>query len=415
MQEFAASEWPQLLAPGMRVFVTGSGNEPGGLIEGLNAAAECAAGVTFVQFPLAGLNRTDFSGLHRDARMETYFATPSLRQGMTEGRVRFVPMQMRAIYDHLARTSFDLVLTQAAYDRNGVLRFGPNVDFVGAAMTKAQRLVVEINDGFRAPLGCPQLPESRIDYAVRSSRPFAAYEAGAVDEVARTIGRRVADLIADGDCVQTGIGAIPAAILGALAEKNDLGMHSGLIDDAGMALIERGVVTSAHKPIDAGTHVAGSALGSHALLGTLAERQDVVLRGANYTHELSVIRQIPNFVSINSAVEVDLHGQVNAEFAGGKQISGTGGSVDFMRAAKASRGGRSIVAMAATARSGTVSRIVAKVELVTALRTDVDTIVTEHGVAELRDLDVEARARALIEIAAPAFRDGLRSAWRAAD
>lgn len=141
---------------------------------------------------------------------------------------------------------------------------------------------------------------------------------------------------------------------------------------------------------------------------TLGQTPSVAFRGANHTHEISVIRQIPNFVSINSAVEIDIYGQVNAEFAAGRQISGTGGSVDFMRASKVSVGGRSIVAMNATARGGSVSRIVPKVELVTALRTDVDTVVTEYGVADIKYLPNQARAEALIEIAAPGFRDELR-------
>ena len=147
------------------------------------------------------------------------------------------------------------------------------------------------------------------------------------------------------------------------------------------------------------------ALGSAALLEWLARRGDVVFRGADYTHEVRVIRDIPNFVSINSAVEIDLFGQVNAERVGGRQISGTGGSVDFMRAAKASKGGRSIVAMTATARGGSVSRIVPRVDLVTALRTDIDLVVTEYGVADLKHASTAARVDALIEIAAPGFRE----------
>ena len=140
----------------------------------------------------------------------------------------------------------------------------------------------------------------------------------------------------------------------------------------------------------------------------LATQRNVVFRGANHTHEVSAIRQLDGFVSVNSAVEVDLFGQVNSEMTGDRQISGTGGSVDFMRAAKASKDGRSIVAMKATARGGSVSRIVPKVEMVTALRTDVDTVVTEYGVAQIKDLPNAARAEAMIEIAAPQFRDQLR-------
>ena len=150
------------------------------------------------------------------------------------------------------------------------------------------------------------------------------------------------------------------------------------------------------------------ALGGKALLDWLADAPRVVFKGADYTHEVAVIRQLPGFVSINSAVQVDLTGQVNGEAVGGRRISGTGGSVDFMRAAKSSRNGRSIIAMTATARHGTASRIVPKAEVVTALCTDVDIVVTEYGAAHLRDLPLGARAEALIAIAAPKFRDELR-------
>ena len=229
-----------------------------------------------------------------------------------------------------------------------------------------------------------------------------------IDDSARKIGQLVAGLISDGDCIQTGIGAIPAAILNELADKNDLGMHGGLLDDGGMRLIQAGNVNGRSKAIDTGKHITGMALGSAALIDWLADRPDVLFKGADYTHEISVIGRLDNFVSINSAVEIDLHGQVNAEVAGGRQISGTGGSVDFMRSARVSKGGRSIIAMNATARGGAVSRIVEKVETVTALRTDVDIVVTEFGVAHLKNLSLKARARALAGIAAPVFRDGLK-------
>ena len=256
------------------------------------------------------------------------------------------------------------------------------------------------------------IDESRIDSMLVTNRPLYEFPAPAPDSSAIAIGEQVAGLIRDGDCIQTGIGAIPAAILLALRDKNDLGMHGGIVDDGGMALIGNGNVTGANKPVDTNRHVTGMAIGTHALMDWLAETPEVLFKGANHTHEVGVIRQLPGFVSVNSAVEIDLMGQVNAEFAGGRQISGTGGSVDFMRASRLSPGGRSIIAMNATARGGTASRIVPRVEVVTALRTDVDTVVTEHGVAELRDLPLVARAEALIAIAAPEFRDELREASR---
>jgi len=407
-----AAQLRALLRPGMRVYVGGSMNEPTGLLETIAAAPDCAAGVTFVQFPLGALNRHDLSALHPDARVECFFMAPQLADGLAQGRVHFIPMQMRAIFAYLASQRFDVALLQVAYGRDGRLRLGPNVDFVAAAMTNARCVVAELNRAVVAPAGCPLIDAARFDLLIETQRPLLPFVNPEPDAVARTIASRVSTMIRDGDCIQTGIGAIPAAILAALRDKNDLGLHSGLIDDGAQALIEAGVMTGRAKAIDHGVHVTGVALGSAQLLQWLADRPDVTFRGADYTHEVAVIRQLDNFVSINSAVEVDLYGQINAEWVGGRQISGTGGSVDFMRAAKASRGGRSIVALNATARGGALSRIVPKVDMVTALRTDVDIVVTEFGVAELKDASAAARAEALIAIAAPEFRDALHAASR---
>lgn len=399
-----------LLAAGQRIWVAGSSNEPTALLEHL-AGLELPPDLEFLQFPLAGYNGTDFTALSPTARFTSYFMTPALR-GADPDRLRFLPMQMRAIYDHLAE-GVDGVLLQVAQDRSGRLVIGPNVDFAAAALGSARWVAAELNTSFQAPAGLPAIDAGRIDCLLHSDRPLFELPAPAIDATARAIGGHVAALIRDGDTLQTGIGGIPAAILAALHQHNDLGMHGGLIDDGGMTLIRRGNLTGAAKAIDKGVHVTGMALGSRALMDWLADTPSVVFRGADYTHEVGVIRQLDGFVSINSAVEVDLYGQVNAEVVGGRQISGTGGSLDFMRGARASRGGRSIVALTATARGGSLSRIVPKVELVTAPRTDVDVVVTEYGAAELRRLPLEARAEALMAIAAPEFRDELAERWAA--
>ena len=397
------------LKPGQRIFVSGSSNGPTGLLEALRAES-LPQGLHFVQFPLSGYNREDFTAWHPTFQETTMFMGANLRNA-DPARLHFVPMQMRAIYDYLSR-NIDVALIQVARGRDGRLRLGPNVDFTGAVLAGAEFVLAELNEAFAAPAGCPLIDESRIDGMLVTNRPLYEFPPPAIDSGAIAIGERVAGLVRDGDCIQTGIGAIPAAILLALKDKNDLGMHGGIIDDGGMALIENGNVTGANKPVDTRRHVTGMAIGTHVLMDWLAQAPEVLFKGANHTHETSVIRQLPGFVSINSAVEVDLMGQVNAEFAGGRQISGTGGSVDFMRAARLSPGGRSIIAMNATARGGTQSRIVPGVEVVTALRTDVDIVVTEYGVAQLRELPLAARAEALVAIAAPEFRDGLKDASR---
>ncbi|HSG89572.1 MAG TPA: acetyl-CoA hydrolase/transferase C-terminal domain-containing protein [Pseudomonadales bacterium] len=415
-QKLSAKAFTSVLAPGMRVFVPGASNEPLGLVEAIVARPECAAGVTFVQFPLPGMNHTDFPGLHPDARMESFFLSGALRKSFDAGRLDFLPMHMRRVYDHVATCrSFDLVLIQVGMDANGDLRHGPNVDFLEAALGNGVRVVAELNRRLEPAAGAPSIDMDAIDLLVETEHALPELALPVLDDAARAIGALVAELIPDGACIQTGIGTIPAAVLGALGDHNDLGMHGGLIDDAGFALVEKGVITGLRKAIDREFHVVGMALGTAALYGALADWPDVTFRPARYTHEASVIAELEQFVSINSAVEVDLLGQVSAEMVAGRQISGTGGSVDFMRGAATSPGGRSIVAMTATARGGELSRIVPFLRpgtAVTAARTDVDCVVTEFGVAKLKGCSVDARARALIEVAAPAFRDELTAAWK---
>ncbi len=394
-----------LFKPNQRIFVAGSSNEPTSLLAEMQSV-ELPEHIEFIQFPLAGFNTIDFTQFSETSNLTTFFMTPSLRQA-DPSRLHFLPMQMRSVYDYL-KQGVDVVLFQVAYDQHGNLRLGPNVDFIEAALQSASVWIAELNRSFVAPLGSIPIDKRRIDYLFDSDRPLHQMPLPNLDPAATRIGELVSELIVDGSCIQTGIGAIPAAILSQLSDKNDLGMHGGLIDDAGRELIDLGVLSGESKTIDNAKHVAGMALGTDKLYEWLAYQEDVVFRGADYTHEVSVISQIDDFVSINSAVEIDLYGQINSEFAGGRQISGTGGSVDFMRAAKSSKRGKSIVAMNATAKNGEVSRIVQKVELVTALRTDVDIVVTEFGVANLKNLPVNQRADALTEIAAPQFREQLR-------
>ena len=381
-----------------------------GLLEGLGDGPEVARDVTFVQFPLPGLNQFDFTALNSSVRVETFFMTPALRKAVDPSRIAFLPMQMRYAYEYLRQTPLDTVLVQVARDREGRLRLGPNADFYDAARESAKVVVAELNAGFVSAAGAPLVTEASIDYVVETERPLSEIPRIKIDPVSERIGVLVAELIRDGDCLQTGIGAIPAAILASLFQHNDLGLHGGLIDDGGMALVTNGNLNGAAKLRDRGIHTAGMAVGTHELYEWLADTPSVQLVGANVTHEIGILGSIDRFVSINSAVEVDLEGQVNAEVVAGRQISGTGGSVDFMRAAKASRGGRSIIAMTATAKDDAISRIVPKVEMVTALRTDIDIVVTEYGVADLRHATQQKRREALIGIAHPDFRTSLRTA-----
>ncbi len=411
-----ANDLGRLFEPGMRVYVAGSTNEPRGVIDALAQNPERADGVTFVQFPLPGVNVTDFTKFHPNARMEVFFLTPQLRDSFVEGRVALIPMQMRQVFEYLRDCEpFDLTIIQLAAADGNAHTPGPNVDFLEAVIDNARAVLAEVNADLPRLPDAPRVPRERVDYAFPTSTSIPEYPAAETNSVARAIGGHVATLVTDGACIQTGIGAIPAAVLDALGEKSDLGVHSGLIDDRVMRLAERGVITGRHKSIDTEHIVTAMALGSTELYRWLHERPSVRFVGADHTHEVSVIRQLDDFVSINSAVEIDLYGQVSAEMLDARQLSGTGGALDFMRGARASRGGKSVVALAATARRGELSRIVAQLpagSAITAPRTDVDYVVTEHGIAHLFGRTLDARANALIEIAAPEFRDALRAAWR---
>lgn len=401
-----------LLTPGATIYVGGSCAEPRGILDALTGMGLDVPDISYIQQPLGAVNQRDLSTLSPGASQRTFFMTPFLQDGLAVGRVEFVPMHMRTIFDHLQGSAIDVAILQGARDRNGELRFGPNVDYVDAVLESAKSIVIELNTSFTAPIGAPRIDPARIDLLVETEAARPTYPLSGSDDTSDKIGELIAGLIHDGDCLQTGIGAVPAAILKNLEDRNDLGFHGGLMDNGIMDLINQGVINGCRKTLDGHQHVLGMALGDDTLLDWLANdaaAENVVFRSADYTHEISVISQIDNFVSVNSAIEIDLMGQVNAEVAGGRQISGTGGSVDFMRSAKASRNGRSIVAMASTARGGSVSRIVPKVSTVTALRTDVDIVVTEFGVADLRHASLASRREQLIAIAHPDFRDQLQA------
>ena len=412
---------PGLLAPGMTVFVAGGANEPVTVLDALRRRPAASAGVTWIQSIVPALNRFDFCSLHDETRAIAFFITPETRASYRAGRVDFVPCQLRAVADLLGEgLDLDLAILSVSAPRGGgpakdAADFGAglNCDFVDVVVDCARQVVAEVNVALPDPPDGPRIEARGIDFAVPVSRPPDPFPLPEPDETARAIARNVAGLVRDGDTIQTGIGSIPYAVLGALGEKNDLGLHSGILDDGVMELVERGVITSARKAIDRGRHVTAYAMGTPALYGWLGERADVRFRPVNYTHGAGTLARIDHFVSINSALEIDLGGQVNAEMIRGTQVTGTGGAVDFMRGAAGSRGGRSIVALGATAARGKVSRIVPRLgegNAPTALRTDVDYVVTEHGVADLRFRPERARAAALTEVAAPEFRDELRAA-----
>jgi acyl-CoA hydrolase len=266
-------------------------------------------------------------------------------------------------------------------------------------------VVAEVNTAMPRPRHSVMLPYDRLDMVVETSRPLLQLPTGGLSQEAQRIGAHIANLIEDGDTLQVGIGKVPASVLAALHGHRQLAIHGGMVTDEVIDLHAAGAL---------GAMVCCSARGTRIYEWTVG-RDDLRFAPVSHTHDVRVLGQFERFVAINSVLSVDLFGQANAEMLRGRQVSGTGGLLDFVRGARLSPGGRSILALPSTAGSG-ASRIVPRLgeqEVVSLPRADADIVVTEHGVAHLRDRSLDERAQALIAIADPAARDALANAWDA--
>jgi len=299
-------------------------------------------------------------------------------------------------------------------DRHGYCSLGVMADFTKPAAEIAQVIIAEINERMPRTHGNCFLHVSQLDYIVESSRPLLEVPSPPIGEVEKAIGQWVAELVPDGATIQFGIGAIPDASLHALTQKRELGVHSGMLTDSIVHLFEAGAITNQRKTFMPGRMVTTAIVGTAGGIYRFVDDNPLVeLHPATLTHNILNLAKIDNFVSINSALQVDLSGQVNGETLGGIQMAGLGGQMDFVRGASLSKNGRSIIALPATAGGGKTSRIVAQLEAgsaVTTPRADVHYVVTEYGVAELRGKTVRQRAQALAAIAHPDFRAELRRA-----
>lgn len=307
----------------------------------------------------------------------------------------------------------DVVFVQVSpADADGRHRLGLAADYLQAAIERARVVIAEVNPGVPRTEGDTLVDRERIDVAVEATEPPLELPPSEPNEVERTIAGYVAERVTDAAVLQFGIGTIPDAVCVALADKRDLGIHSGMIGDGVLDLIEVGAVTNLKKESDPGISVAGVLFGTRRLYEFADLNPKVVLRSLDYTHALPVIAGFAAFVSIQTAVEVDLTGQVNAETIGGKHVGAVGGANDFVRGAAASPRGHAITALRSTTSSGKISRIVPRLQdgVVTTPRSDVDLVVTEYGVAELRGRSLRERARSLTAIAHPDFRAALHEA-----
>lgn len=388
------------LKPNERVIVQGATGEPLPFVDTLKAAPEKAANVDFWSCLVPGVNRFDYGAVHAQSRFTTFMASPAWSASIADGRTHLRVMPYSRIGETLAETTFDLaILHVSPPDEHGLCSFGVCCDVGAIVWPKAKRRVAYINANMPRLPRADAIPLSAIDLAIPVDAPLIEAPLAAPQPDLAVIGRHVAALVPDGAAIQSGIGQAPGAAIAALTDHRRLSVHSGLITADYRALAEAGAIESG------ATNVAGIAYGDADFYRWLAGNDFAAFRSIPETHGPAGLAATPAFHAINSAIEVDLSGAINIEFIGGRRVSSVGGAPDYMRGALASPGGRSIVALPATARSG-ASRILPRLRPgETSLPAELaDAIVTEHGVAELKGKSRVARAEALIAIAAPEHR-----------
>ena len=393
------------LAPGGTIFVQGCSGESTVLADAVRRAGPGLGSATFCGIFVPGLNRYDYLA-NPGCRVTTWFMTPELKRA--GAAVDFRPLCYADILADLGSRPIDAALVMLAPpDDDGLCSFGPVVDFLPEIWERIPRIVAHLNPSMPRTRGTPGIPLSRLAATIEVDQPLLGQADEPTDAASRAIGDHIAGLISDGATLQVGLGKIPSAVLRALVGHRDLRIHSGLIPQAVLDLLSAGALAPGVS-VTGGVAIGGPEL--YAACGGEAFR----FLPVSHTHSASVIAGIERFVSINSALEVDLYGQAHAERGPRGWMSGPGGASDFARGARLG-GGPRIVALPAAAEGGAKSRIVAPNAAsgpVSLGRFDIDVVVTEHGVADLRGQGHDERARRLIAIAGEAHRESLTEAWR---
>jgi len=402
-----------LIKPGRRILIGSGAAEPVSLVEALVEHGGHLADNEIVHLLTLGPAPYVNAALSQRFRHCAFFIGPNVRDAVQEGRADFIPVFLSEIPELIRsrRVRVDVALIQTSPpDAHGYVSLGVSVDVVRAAVDTADLVLAEVNPHMPRTHGDSFLPVSQIDRLVPVNTPLLELTAEPPGEIESAIGRNVASLVPSGATIQTGIGTIPNAVLHALSDRVDLGVHTEMLSDGIMNLAKAGVITGAKKSLLRGKMVTSFVMGSRALYEWAHDNPALEMRGADFTNSPRVIADNDRMVSVNSALAVDLTGQVAADTLMGKFFSGIGGQVDFVRGASASHGGKSIIALRSTAKGGTVSRIRAVFEEgagVVTSRGDVRYVVTEYGVADLWGKSIRERAVALIELAHPDFRGEL--------
>ncbi|MFP3855437.1 MAG: acetyl-CoA hydrolase/transferase family protein [Anaerolineales bacterium] len=411
-----AQEAAQAIESNARVFLTGNCSVPRQILKAIVDRAPEVENVEIVQVLTVGDAEYVHPRLQGHLRVNTLFISHNVRQAVNEGRADFTPCFLSEIPLLFSQGVLPLdvaIVHVSPPDEHGFCSLGVEAGMTKTAALSAERVIAEVNPQMPRTLGDSFIHVSKIDYAVPVDYPLAEFSMGEPNETSIKIGSFIAELIDDGSTLQMGIGAIPDGVLAHLKDKRDLGVHTELFSDGLVDLYQSGVVTNDRKTLHRGKIVAGFMLGTKKLYEFVDNNPVVELHRTEYVNDPFVIAQNEKMVAINSAIEVDLTGQVCADSIGTRFYSGVGGQLDFIRGAARSKGGKPIIALPATVTTSSgesFSRIVTTLREgagVVTTRNDVHYVVTEFGVADLYGRSIRERAKALISIAHPDYREGL--------
>ncbi|MCC6179300.1 MAG: acetyl-CoA hydrolase/transferase family protein [Chloroflexi bacterium] len=410
----SAEEALAVVESGNRVFIHGAAATPRTLVAELGRRLPALTDVETVSIHTNGPAPYAAPEAEGHARHRALFIGANVREAVNAGRADYVPIflsDIPALFCNGALPIDVALLNISPPDEHGYCSLSTSIDIAKAAAETARCVIAQINVAMPRTLGDSFIHADRIDYAIMVDEPPFDEPPTTPTDDERRIGEHIAEMVENGSTLQLGIGAIPNAAAAALRDKRDLGVHTELFSDGIVNLVEAGVVTGACKDIHPRKIVSSFVVGSNKVYRFVHNNPGVELHPIDYTNDTSIIRRLKKMVTINSAIEVDLTGQVCADSIGDYFYSGVGGQMDFMRGAALSPGGKPIIALLSTAKRGTVSRLVPTLRPgagVVTSRAHVHYVVTEHGVAYLHGRSIRERARSLIGIADPAFRDELR-------
>ena len=408
-----ASEAVAAIRSGQQLFVHGGAATPSVLLQALVARAPELRDVGIVHIHIEGPAPHVAPEVADSFRHRALFIGPNTRDAVNVGRADYVPIFLSDIPELFTSRIVPLdaaLINVSPPDAHGYCSLGTSVDAAQSAIRAAHTVIAQLNRSMPRTLGDSFVHVDQIDLAVEVDQAPHPHRIAPVGDVERRIGEFVADLVPDEATIQMGIGSIPNAVATALRGKRDLGVHTELLTDPVIDLVEAGAVTGAAKEINRGKIVTAFLMGSQRLYDFVDDNPMIEMRPVDYTNDTAVIRRFRHMVAINSALSIDLTGQVSADSIGTRFYSGVGGQMDFMRGAALAEEGRAIIALPSMAAGGSISRIVPVLALgagVVTSRAHVRTVVTEHGVAELFGRSIRERVAALVAIAHPDVRDEL--------